>query len=128
MIEQLLNYMNEQLPYEAVAFMLGKRGKDSFMAEEIVKVRNASHSSVEFSVDPEELLSVYKKSEKLNLQIVCIFHTHPGSATPSMKDAVFMKLNPVPWLIASSLTGELKAFIYIDDDISEIEMNIIGDN
>jgi proteasome lid subunit RPN8/RPN11 len=124
MIEQLLKYMDEQLPYEAVAFLLGKKDRDRFKAEEVVKVKNASLSSVKFTVEPEELLSVYKRAERLGLEIVCIFHTHPGPATPSKEDEVFMKLNPVPWLIASSLTRDLRAFI-IDDKISEIEIDTI---
>lgn len=116
--------MDEQLPYEAVAFLLGKKGGNRFKGEEVVKVKNASLSSVKFTVEPEELLSVYKRAERLGLEIVCIFHTHPGPATPSKEDEVFMKLNPVPWLIASSLTRDLRAFI-IDDEISEIEIDII---
>ncbi|MGC8558440.1 MAG: Mov34/MPN/PAD-1 family protein, partial [Nitrososphaeria archaeon] len=69
--------MDEQLPYEAVAFLLGKKYKDWFKAEELVRVKNASFSSIKFAVEPEELLSVYKKAEGLGLEIVCIFHTHP---------------------------------------------------
>ncbi len=115
--KELLNYMRSQLPYESVAFLLGKKEDDRFIADEIVKVSNAAHSSVEFAVDPYDLYSVYSR----NKEIVSIFHSHPGQAFPSELDQFYMKLNPVPWLIASSITGEMKAYI-LDEGPTEIEL------
>ena len=105
--KEMINYMLSQLPYESVAFLLGKKEGDTFIVDEIVKVKNASHSSVEFSVDPYDLYKVYSR----NKEVVGIFHSHPGHAFPSEMDQFYMKLNPVPWLIASSITGEMKAYI-----------------
>ncbi|MDG6928168.1 MAG: M67 family metallopeptidase [Nitrososphaerota archaeon] len=118
--KELLEYMRSQLPYESVAFLLGSRENDRFKAEEIVKMSNAAHSSVEFAVDPQELYDVYRKGS----EIVCIFHSHPGPAVPSELDAFYMKLNPVPWLIASSLTGEFRAYV-LNKSPTEIKVRII---
>ncbi len=117
---ELLEHMRSQLPYESVAFLLGKRKEDQFIAEEIVKVGNAAHSSVEFAVDPYELYSVYKRGK----DIVCIFHSHPGPAVPSKLDEFYMKLNPVPWLIASSLTDELRAYM-LRERVLDVKVRII---
>ncbi len=120
MAEELLEHMRSQLPYESVAFLLGSREGDRFTAEEIVKVGNAAHSSVEFAVDPQELYSVYMRGR----EIVGIFHSHPGPPVPSELDLFYMKLNPVPWLIASSVTDELKAYV-LEGGVSEIRVRVV---
>lgn len=120
MAGELLEHMRSQLPYEAVAFLLGSREGDKFIADEIVKVSNAAKSSVEFDVDPQELYGVYSRGR----EIVCIFHSHPGPPVPSKIDVFYMKLNPVPWLIASSVTDELRAYV-LNGGVSEIRVRII---
>ncbi|MEM0123121.1 MAG: M67 family metallopeptidase [Conexivisphaerales archaeon] len=120
MVKELLEHMRSKLPYESVAFLLGSTENGQFTAEEIVKVSNAAHSRVEFAVDPQELFNVYNKGR----EIVSIFHSHPGPAVPSDLDAFYMKLNPVPWLIASSVNGELRAYV-LNKKVSEIKVIII---
>ncbi|MEM0097564.1 MAG: M67 family metallopeptidase [Conexivisphaerales archaeon] len=120
MVKELLEHMRSKLPYESVAFLLGSTENGQFTAEEIVEVSNAAHSRVEFAVDPQELFNVYNKGR----EIVSIFHSHPGPAVPSDLDAFYMKLNPVPWLIASSVNGELRAYV-LNKKVSEIKVIII---
>ena len=59
-------------------------------------------------------------AEEKGLDIVGIFHSHPKSLpSPSYTDMKFMKGNPIPWIIYSGLTKEMKAYL-LDSEIIQI--------
>jgi proteasome lid subunit RPN8/RPN11 len=69
---------------------------------------------------------VYEYANSINLDVVGVFHSHPYSkAYPSSKDLRYMSINQVPWLILSLLDGEVKAFIYYNEEVKELDMVII---
>ena len=56
--------------------------------------------------------------------MVGIFHSHPNSdAIPSNTDKKFMQNNPVPWIIFSGVSNDLKAYL-LDSTIIEIQIKI----
>ena len=64
-----------------------------------------------------------QKAKKSNMEIVCIFHSHPESeAQPSETDKKFMRVNPFPWIIYSGKTKEMNCFILQDENVKQISI------
>ena len=113
-------HANEQNPYEACAILLGSKDEKIWEATEIFLTENIEKSEINFTVSNEQLLEGYKMAEEKGLDVVGIFHSHPKSLpSPSNTDIKFMKGNPIPWIIYSGLTKEMKAYL-LDSEIIQI--------
>lgn len=120
-LSRLAKIAKDALPNEACAFLLGSAGKSSIT--EIVPMTNADRSPYSFSIEPSELLSAYDKAEKSGLQVIGIYHSHPGKPSPSATDKKYMELNPVVWLIYSTTEERFSAFIS-DGGVDKVDLNI----
>jgi proteasome lid subunit RPN8/RPN11 len=115
-----MQHANEESPYEACAILLGNTDEETWQTTEIFLAENIDKSEINFTISNEQLLEGYKRAEEKGLDIVGIFHSHPKSeASPSDTDVKFMKGNPVPWVIYSGLTKEMKAYL-LDSEIIQI--------
>ena len=113
-------HANKQTPYEACAILLGNKDEKIWEATEIFLTENIEKSEINFTVSNEQLLEGYKMAEEKGLDVVGIFHSHPKSLpSPSNTDIKFMKGNPIPWIIYSGLTKEMKAYL-LDSEIIQI--------
>ena len=120
-VGELKKLAMDSLPLESCALLAGKITESDVLVKDVIMTKNADRSRVSFSVEPAELLDAYRKAEAQSLEIIAIFHSHPAPAEPSGKDARYMELNPIPWLIMSSISGQLRAFLY-DNAIRELEL------
>lgn len=84
-------------------------------------MENTKQSSIEFNMDPDELFKKYQDISYPNFNIVGIFHSHPGPPIPSSTDIMYMKINPIPWVIYSTTSNELKSFL-LDEQLSDISI------
>jgi len=116
---QLETLAKQSLPNESCAFLLGKEAT----VTEILPMRNADQSMVSFSIEPTELLQAYDLAEKKMLQVIGIFHSHPARPSPSSTDRKFMEINPIIWLIYSTINGQFRAYVY-DNDVREVAVKI----
>ena len=122
-LDSLASLAKQSLPNESCAFLLGK-GENEVTVTDVLPMQNADQSMVSFSIEPKELLQAYELAEKKNLQIVGIFHSHPATPVPSITDTKFMEINPVVWLIYSTINKEFKAYVY-DDSVREVAVKIM---
>ena len=121
--ENLVQHANKQDPYEACAILLGKTNEETWETTEIFLTENMDKSEINFTVSNEQLLEGYTKAEEKGLSVVGIFHSHPKSEpTPSNTDIEFMKGNPVPWVIYSGLTNDMKAYL-LESEVIQIQIN-----
>lgn len=75
------------------------------------EVRNVSRDPYEFLMDPRGVLEAYEEARSRGLDLVGIYHTHPGlPGIPSAKDLEGMGLWPIPWLILG-VGGDVRAWI-----------------
>jgi proteasome lid subunit RPN8/RPN11 len=125
-IEQLLNHAEASLPLEAVALLFGHIKNNSIVVTTISLVNNEAKSRINFEINPEEEYRLILEAEERNEEMVCIFHSHPAPATPSLSDLENMKLNPVVWLIASKISGrwEYRAYILKNKEVVETAIRI----
>ena len=124
-LAQLAGIAKKSLPNESCAFLLGKDVENESVVVEVMPMRNSVQSPISFSIEPEELLEAYGLAEKRGLQVIGIFHSHPGTASPSSTDKKFMEINPVVWLIYSTTDDQFNAFLS-DDEVREVEIKIKG--
>ena len=118
--DKLVAHAIKQQPNESCAMLLGEKIDGAWNVKEVFLTENIDKSQTNFTISPEELLKGYQLAEKMHLELVGVFHSHPNSdATPSDTDKKFMQTNPVPWIIFSGLTNELIAYM-LDTDVIEI--------
>jgi proteasome lid subunit RPN8/RPN11 len=116
-LHRLETIAKERYPAEACALLEGNiRFVDSESNEVasvsgIVPMRNADESVYTFRIDPNDLISAYKEISSRKLEVVGIFHSHSSEAFPSVTDRKYMELNPVVWLIYSTLSHRFAAYI-----------------
>jgi proteasome lid subunit RPN8/RPN11 len=125
-LKYLISLSKNSFPLECCAFLIGdtKLGDlNESLVIDIISVRNNERSVKSFSIEPEEVLSVYRLAEAKHLQVVGIFHSHPSRPIPSPTDQIYMEINPVIWLIHSTTTQGIGAFIY-EDRIREVELRV----
>ena len=118
--DKLITHAIERQPNESCAMLLGEKIDDTWNIKEVFLTENIDKSQTNFTISPDELLKGYKLAEKMHLELVGVFHSHPNSdTTPSDTDKKFMRNNPVPWIIFSGVTSELTAYL-LDSDVIEI--------
>ena len=108
---------------ESCAMLLGNETDENWTVKEIVLTENTTKSEVMFTISPDKEFEVDQKAKESNMEIVCIFHSHPESeAQPSETDKKFMRVNPFPWIIYSGKTKEMNCFILQDENVKQISI------
>ncbi len=121
--EELAKYAEAEKPYESCAILVGNETDENWTVKEVVLTENTTKSEVMFTISPDKEFEVDQKAKKSNMEIVCIFHSHPESeAQPSETDKKFMRVNPFPWIIYSGLTKEMNCFILQDENVKQISI------
>ena len=119
--EELAKYAESEKPYESCAILVGNETDENWTVKELVLTENTAKSEVTFTISPDKEFEVDQKAKKSNMEIVCIFHSHPESeAYPSETDKKFMRVNPFPWIIYSGTTKEMNCFILENDNVKQI--------
>ena len=119
--EELAKYAESEKPYESCAILVGNETDENWTVKELVLTENTAKSEVTFTISPDKEFEVDQKAKESNMEIVCIFHSHPESeAYPSETDKKFMEVNPFPWIIYSGVTKEMNCFILENENVKQI--------
>ncbi|MDC0211252.1 M67 family metallopeptidase [Candidatus Nitrosopelagicus sp.] len=121
--QELAKYAESEKPYESCAILVGNETDENWTVKELVLAENTAKSRVTFTISPDKEFEVDQKAKESNMEIVCIFHSHPESeAYPSETDKKFMRVNPFPWIIYSGKTEEMNCFILEDENVKQISI------
>ena len=121
--QELAKYAEAEKPYESCAILVGNETDENWTVKEVVLTENTAKSKVTFTISPDKEFEVDQKAKKSNMEIVCIFHSHPESeAQPSETDKKFMRVNPFPWMIYSGTTKEMNCFVLQDENVKQISI------
>tara|TARA_Y100000389_G_scaffold104094_1_gene100925 strand:+ start:186 stop:590 length:405 start_codon:yes stop_codon:yes gene_type:complete len=121
--QELAKYAESEKPYESCAILVGNETDENWTVKELVLTENTTKSRVTFTISPDKEFEVDQKARESNMEIVCIFHSHPESeAYPSETDKKFMRVNPFPWIIYSGKTEEMNCFILEDENVKQISI------
>ena len=118
--------VKDSRPFESCAILLGKCDKGQYFVQEIIPTQNEESSEIRFTIDDNRLFEIYKLADDKNMSVIGIFHSHPSLPFPSETDKVYMKINPVPWIIKSTTTNEMRCFIS-EDQKNGNENNMISE-
>jgi proteasome lid subunit RPN8/RPN11 len=126
-LERLASLARDSLPNESCALLLGNNTnkENEIQVIETLSMKNSDAlPTTRFRIDSQELINGYLRAEKMGLNVVGIFHSHPAPPIPST-DKIFMEINPVVWLIYSTLTNESRAYIYEQKKVREVRLRVI---
>ena len=100
--EHILTHAEMDAPVEACGYLLGSKD----VIEWAVAITNAEEREDHFTFDPQEQYEAYKKADKLGMEIVGAYHSHPRTqAYPSPED-VRLAFDPgLLYVIASLMDG-----------------------
>ena len=119
--QELVKYAEAEKPYESCAILTGNENDENWTVKKLFLIENTAKSKVTFTISPDEEFRVDQIAKESNMEIVCIFHSHPESeAHPSETDKKFMRVNPFPWIIYSDTTKEMNCFILENDNVKQI--------
>ena len=121
--DNLVSLAKNTLPNESCAILVGKTSEKDVYIINSISMRNSDLSRITFSIDPQQLIETYQTLEKQNMHVVSIFHSHPAEPMPSSIDKKFMEINPVVWIIYSTITDESRAYIF-EEKLEEVQMHI----
>lgn len=124
-LNKLVYFANKSLPNESCALLLGNNNNENeIKVIDSLAMRNSDESPRSFRIESQELINGYLTAEKMNLNVVGIFHSHPAPPMPSSTDKIFMEINPVVWLIYSTLINQSRAYIF-EQKIREVQLKVI---
>jgi [CysO sulfur-carrier protein]-S-L-cysteine hydrolase len=113
-------HLEKCLPEEGCGFIGGRHNQASL----IIPVTNSLHSPTQFLMDAHEELSAFLQLEKMGMDLIASFHSHPdGSSQPSQTDIYQNALGNIPALIwAHDLTGwQVRAYNLESHPPQEVE-------
>lgn len=119
---------------ESCALIFGTIKENHAEVKDIVPMNErAERSVVHFSMDPLEAFKEIEKAENEGLELVAIFHSHPGKGipAPSGTDQTFMRYWPVVWLISNKGLGTqfvVKGYMLNADDQTVREIPVSVEN
>jgi proteasome lid subunit RPN8/RPN11 len=122
----LEKFSQKNKPLESCAILVGNLDNYQYKVIDIIQMENSDKSEIRFSINEEKLFALYKEIESMNLSIVGIFHSHPSIPFPSKTDIQYMQINPVPWIITSTINGDTKCFIFDEkEEILKIDLLVM---
>lgn len=125
LFEQMRLDVIQRAPEEACGLILGKR----HLALQVISVTNILHSPVRYRMQPEEQLRAFQRMDKMNWQLVAIYHSHPqGPPDPSLTDVREAYYPEAIQIIWSAPEGKWRcqAFSIIEETINPVVLVIIG--
>lgn len=88
----------EERPYEACGLLSGRNGR----AETIWRMANVDKSPVSFSMDMDQIESVFQTIRARQEQLVAVYHSHPTAPPiPSREDIAFAAYPEAAYIIVS---------------------------
>jgi len=123
-INSIVHSTREDLPNESCSLLLGKMVGDEYNVKVLKKMNNIANSQYSFNTDPDELMKVYQSASNEGLDIIGIYHSHLVGSRPSSTDLSYMRINPVIWLIYELSNSRFKAYMLIDDNLTEVKIKV----
>ena len=123
-VNSLISSTKEDLPNESCSLLLGSIVDCEYCVKVLKKMNNIAHSENSFSMEPDELIKVYQWASSKELDIIGVYHSHLDGARPSATDLIFMRINPVIWLIYELSGSRFRAFVLVQDNLKEVKIKI----
>jgi proteasome lid subunit RPN8/RPN11 len=123
-VDEIIAHAREDAPNECCGIIAGKNGD----ATKLYRAINAEASPYRYSVDPKDLLRIYRDLEGNGWDVLAIYHSHTHTeAYPSPTD-VRLAAWPDAYYLIVSLEDDtnpiLRAFRINEGEIEEQELKV----
>lgn len=123
---EMIAHAREETPNECCGILAGTDGR----ILKLYRTVNAEASPVRYSIDPKDLLKIYREIEDQGWELLGIYHSHVQSeAYPSLTDVKLAFWPNSLYFIVSLQKAQptIRAFRIIDGEITEVEVAQIGE-
>ena len=114
-----MNHAQDAYPEECCGFLLGFKAEERRIQSAVsVPNTNQLSRSSRYSIDPLDLVKVDEAAERVNLDLLGIYHSHPdASAIPSQIDREYAWPRYTYLIVAleNKIVREVKAWQLADD-------------
>lgn len=121
--QEMLEHVDRQAPLEACGLLAGREDR----VEKVIFVRNQAQSPVRFLMEPYEQLKAFDWIESNGLELIGIFHSHPGGPETVSSTDIAEAAYEVIHLIWSRARGhwQARAFWIENGSAAEVSLQII---
>jgi len=123
-IRRLEKIAKDAMPFESCALLLGSVENSKVTVSDILQAKNRERSTVTFQIDPAFIFKAYQQADREGKELVVIFHSHPAPPRPSPTDLHYMEVNPVVWLILSTITNKIEGHQLLEGETRSVKVLI----
>jgi proteasome lid subunit RPN8/RPN11 len=125
--EMMRRQVERHAPQEACGLLGGLISGDQYDVKAVIPTRNQLASPVRFQVDPRDQIEAFNHFEKQGLELLAIYHSHPGGPWhPSPADidqAYYPGTVQLIWFIEDG-SWNCRGYLISDQAYSEVEIKI----
>ncbi len=125
-VDEMIAHASSEAPNECCGILAGLKGR----VLKLYRTTNAEHSPFRYSLEPSELIAVYREIEKNGWELLAVYHSHTHTeAYPSPTDVKSASLPGSLYLIISLNKPDqpvMRGFSIVEGKITEAELRIIG--
>ncbi len=123
LIEEMLTHAAAHYPEEVCGLLGGRDGRATLF----IPIENDLHSTVAYRMEPQQQVQAMLAIDAAGLEIVAIYHSHPGGpARPSATDVVeanYPDSTQIIISLADRMRPEVRAYIIRDGQVRAIELS-----
>ena len=121
-VEEIEKHAKEEYPRECCGMLAG-RGE---VITELFKIRNIAKSADEYELDPLEQVRAFEEIDRLSLELIGIYHSHPdhpcSPSTLDIRQAFYPNTAFFIISLSDSAHPQLKAFRMFEGKVMEEEI------
>jgi proteasome lid subunit RPN8/RPN11 len=117
---EMRDHVHQHVPLEACGLLAGKHDR----VEKVITVRNLAQSPVRFVMEPYEQLQAFDWIDSNGLELLGIFHSHPGGPEIVSATDIAEAAYEVVHLIWSRTQGSWQARGFWIEDGGAIEVSL----
>jgi len=123
-VDEMITHAKEDVPNECCGIIAGKDGT----ATKLYRAINAEASPYRYSVDPKDLLRIYRDVDSNDWEVLVIYHSHTQTeAYPSPTDIRLAAWEDAYYVLVSLADDDnpvVRAFRIRDGEVTEEELRV----